>query len=232
MEKFVKKLKKDLKKSPGKAAVLALLSVVALWFWAPLVMQLFGKEAEPVVALTPSRSPANSTTNTIAVPAVIQTPTSWKELAAAIDRDPRMKPAARLTLTRDPFRPIEPEQPKEVAAATKHEPQPAPLDVPPSEVGLVLSGTIVGPHQSIARLNGKSYRRGDWVSAPESKVPLTYRIVDVSGRSVTLALGEKQYELKMARRQSSAAADMSGDLPDTVSSDSPDFDPAILEQLN
>lgn len=48
MNKFVKKLKKDLKKSPGKACVLALLLVVALWFWAPLIMNMFGQEPEPV----------------------------------------------------------------------------------------------------------------------------------------------------------------------------------------
>jgi len=73
---------------------------------------------------------------------------------------------------------------------------------------------------------------GDFVKAPASEIPLSYRIVDVGGRSVTLALRDKQYELKMPGRQTGATANFGDGSQETVSSDSPDFDPSILEQLN
>jgi hypothetical protein len=230
--KFVKKLKKDLKKSPGKAAVLALVSVVAIWFWAPLVTGMFGGTSKPVATPAVSPPPAATTTNAVAGPTPLQPTTDWKRIAEAIDKDPRMKPAAKLVLARDPFCPIEPEHTKEVVEDAKPELQPIALDVAPAEAGLVLSGTIVGSHRSVARLNGKSYSAGDLVKAPAAEVPLSYRIVNIGGRSVTLALGDKQYELKMSRRQLADTADVGDGSQDTVSSDSPDFDPSMLEQLN
>jgi hypothetical protein len=229
--KFIKKLKKELKKSPGKAAVLALLSLVAIWFWAPLVTNLFGGETKSAPVKATAHTPAIATANAVAGPTLIQSPVDWKQISESIDKDPRMKPADRLVLPRDPFRPIEPEQEKEIHVSAKSEPQPVALDIPPAEAGLVLSGTIVGSRRSVARLNGRNYSKGDFVTASGSNMSLSYRVVDVEGRSVTLALGDRQYELKMPRRSDASGIAGSG-LQDNDSSDSPDFDPSFLESLN
>jgi hypothetical protein len=137
-----------------------------------------------------------------------------------------------LVLPRDPFRPIEPKKPAATAGGDLHELKPIVLDVPPSEAGLVLSGTIVGPRRSVARMNGKNYVEGDTVLALTSERPLSYRVVEVAGRSVTLALGDMQYELSMPRRGPDPSASAGTGLSENVSSDSPDFDPSILENLN
>jgi hypothetical protein len=99
------------------------------------------------------------------------------------------------------------------------------LDVAPSDAGLVLTSTIVGPARRVARISGKTYREGDSIPTTLEDKTLEYKVVSIGGKSVTLALGEQQYELKMARDRSGATAALSV----SVSSDSPDFDPAILE---
>ena len=223
--KFVKKLKKELKKSPGKAAVLAALLGVAAWFWAPLMTGMLGGSAPPpsIIATTANAPTPNATITP--TPVATQQQYTWKQIAEAIDQDPRMLPAEPQVLPRDPFRAIAPEKPKEEVVIQAIAP-PVVLDVAPRDAGLVLTSTIVGGRERAARLNGKTYHEGDVIKAWVADKPLEYTLKFIYGRSIVLRLGEKEYELKMLRPQNGgAAASTVG-----VSSDSPDFDPSVLEE--
>ena len=223
--KFVKKLKKDLKKSPGKAAVLAALFAVAVWFWAPLVMGMFGGPAQPT--LTTAGSTADATTTSPiapATPAATAPPTPWKQIAAAIENDPRMMSVERVAAPRDPFQTVEPKIPKQELESKRIESPPMALDVPPADAGLVLNSTIVGNGRGVARVNGKTYRQGDSIRGTFGNKALNYKIIAIGGRNVVLALGEQEYELQMLRSKTGSAT-----ATVDVSSESPDFDPSVLE---
>lgn len=196
---FVKKLRKDLKKSPGKAAVLAVLFLVALWFWAPLLKNLAGGEATtPPPAASTSQVGISTPSSPGTTAPITQPQYTWKQITDAIEADPRMAPTAPATLERDPFHPIEETkpiaEPTEVVAAP-----PVAPDVPPADAGLVLNSTIVGSRRHVARVNGKSYRKGDTIAAAVGDNPLEYQLIAIDPRSVTLALGKRRYELKMRR---------------------------------
>lgn len=223
--KLVKKLQKDLKKSPGKAAVLALLLVVALWFWAPLLTNLFANgNAKPATSASTSNV-ANDSAST-GTPTPTQPLYTWKQIADAIDADSRMKPTEPMALARDPFHRIEKEQPQEEPGEVVALPPEIP-DVSPGDAGLVLNSTILGTRRQVARINGKSYRKGERIVAAMGDQPLEYEVVQIGPRSVALVLGDREYELKM---QKSTAAANSAALSTTGSGDAGDVD-ALLREL-
>lgn len=222
--KLVKKLRKDLKKSPGKAAVLALLLVVALWFWAPLVKNLVAggnaKKAESASTSNVAKDSASTGTSTPA-----QTLYTWKQIADAIDADSRMKPTEPIALARDPFHKIQQEQPQEEPREVVALPPEIP-DVSPGDAGLVLTSTILGKRRQVARINGKSYREGEHIVATMGDQPLEYELVRIGPRSIVLVLGDKEYELKM---QKSTAAATSAASSTIGSGDTTDVDSLLME---
>ncbi len=222
---FVKKLQKDLKKSPGKATVLALLLVVAIWFWSPLVMNLFGGSA---ASLPPASDPtANSSTSVSAIaPRTENVPPrfDWKQIAQAIDGDPRMKSSSPAAWMRDPFRKLEPKK-QETAKTRTVEPPTVVLDISPADAGLVLNSTIVGPARHVARVNGKTYHEGDAITVSVGNRVIDYKLMSVGEKSVVLTLGNREYELIMARTRTRSSATAHVNVP----SDNPDFDASVLE---
>lgn len=225
---FINKLKREVQKSPGKAATLALLLCVALWFWAPLLTGMLGSSSPANVtpSATANQTAASSTPSTAAAAPATTATMPWRELAKTIEHDPLMQPARGSDRPRDVFQPIKPSKPVENEVTQAAQPQPKPeLDVPPQSVGLALTSTIVGPRQHVARLNGTNYRPGDTVEVNSDQGKLSYVLKQVTDRSVTLSLGNKQYELSMPRRAPSA----SGQTANFISSDDPNFDPSILE---
>ena len=226
---FINKLKREVQKSPGKAATLALLLCVALWFWAPLLTGMLGSPSEASVAPTTTTNQTAASTasnNTAAMPPATVAAMPWRELAKTIEHDPLMQPARGNDRPRDVFQPIKPSKPAVDAVTQASQPKPEPeLDVPPQSVGLALSSTIVGPRRNIARINGANYRHGGTVEVKSDQGKLSYVLQQITERSVTLSLGNKQYELNMPRRATAAT----GQTANFISSDDPNFDPSILE---
>ena len=110
LQKLQKKALRELKASPQKAAMLALLAVVAAWFWAPLVFKSNVRvraRATTVAAATPAPAAAANPTPAASPPVSPNKQTSWREIATAIDRDPLMSPAplAGIAEERNPFAP-------------------------------------------------------------------------------------------------------------------------------
>jgi hypothetical protein len=186
-------LTRDIKRSPMKAAVLALLCVVALYFWAPLVFGWFGKEkpkpkATPdaaAIVQQPTQAGPAATTAAASVP--------WHRLVESIQRDPRMQSAVLSPKEVMPFGEIakkpEPEEDAEQAAIDK---TPTELDV--SKLGLKLSSTMLG-RRRVAVINGRPYSEGSQLEVGEEITLLVARVTD---RSVLLEHDGQRFELTMA----------------------------------
>lgn len=181
VERFVRQLRKEIKTNPKRAALLACLCGVGVYFWAPLVAGWLMPDDKNVVAApakksgsaAPAKIPgsqdksANSGTNA----GVVSTP--WKELWAAIQGDNRTKPAIGLAATIDPFRPFP--VPEEVADTDEAGSSPdkttkqadsakaiaaTPTEATPKSLGMKLTGTIIGDRRRAAVIDGRIVPEG------------------------------------------------------------------------
>ena len=147
-----KQIQREIKAHPVKAGVLAVALLVALWFWAPLVIGwVSGPQAKATATSAPVAVGA-------VVPGVVATSVqkpqwnpSWREMSQWVQNENAMRPAAALDKARDPFHTIAP--PPSAAEATK----PVAAKIDPTSLGLELSGTLIGPRQSVAMINGRAY---------------------------------------------------------------------------
>jgi hypothetical protein len=202
--RLVKRLRRDIKSSPRKAAVLALLSVVGLWFWIPLVAKWFGKSdtdtvsAAPIAAKAPAplsvgqpaaNPGANVNSTGAATTSAVGSRRPWQQLLAWIEQDTRMTPAADFGSGRDPFHPIEEKKTKAQPIAVEKP------DLTPADAGLALSSTIVGAGQKTALIGREVYREGEKIAASHGEGE--FRLVEIRPREVVLERSGKLYRLAL-----------------------------------
>ncbi len=205
----VQQLTRELKAHPVKAGLLALLGVVALWFWAPLVVGWFsGDDADqdstsaavvdPLPAtnlvVTPAMNPAGG--NTV----------SWKQLVELAAADPLKQSLAISDLHRDPF------APPPVPSADSNQNAIAGGDRPPFRpfnddarsvfsnnetggeandqqqsvadlLGLTVMGTAIGNNKRSAVIDGRAVQEGEFVESADGKF---YQVVHIAPRKVTV----------------------------------------------
>lgn len=195
MNSIIHKLKRELTRSPKKAAALGLLCLVALYFWLPLAYHLIAGNGDKPhdqksLVLTSSATPAELS----GVPkAAAGSDLTWQQLAKAIESDRLMSPVETFTLTRDPFQPPRTTVAEaDPAAAVKMQPV-----ITPEDVKLVLSSTIVGPRSSIAVINGKTFRQGDLIKAEAENAEVSFRILEIHRRLIVLEREGRKFELKI-----------------------------------
>jgi hypothetical protein len=210
---FTTKLSKELRRSPKKTAVLALMGVVALWFWAPLAWKWFAPQstsaaAAPTPPPTVNGSPvvpafgAATSTTPAAVPAM-----NWKELADLLQHDPLLSSARLHEKIRDPFAvaPGEKEtsdketESKELALAAAV----AVAPLTPEQLGLAVSSAIAGGSASVATINGRACCVGDVIVVPNDHAQYEFTITSIEGGEVTLASSTETYKLAIRRSDSS-----------------------------
>jgi len=188
------RLARDLRRNPKKAVLLVLLAGVAIWFWAPLCVGLFRSDTEgemladavtPTAAVPPA--PAGPVpSNNLAPSAAAQT---WQEVVRWMEQDPRRK-VEEETVERDPF-----------ASPAKSSPPPgegqskavAKLPANPDQLGIKLTGTLVGPQQRLALINGRAYAEGQTVKA---SADATYVVRKVEGKQAVLERDGKPFVVK------------------------------------
>lgn len=204
---FTKKLVKDLGRNPKKTAVLALLCVVAIWFWVPLVWKWVKPSADgPAAAnvVTPA-STAESVVTPEAQPAAesVAKPSAldWRNLTELFQSH-QLAAAAELSAElQDPFARNETEvntasTDDEDEAATST-PTPVLLQTPsPKELGLVLSSTATGGGVRLARINGQLCGVGTVLEIALDGVKLEYEIVEIAADGVMLLSSGKLFELE------------------------------------
>jgi hypothetical protein len=193
---LIRRLKREATRNPKKCGALGLLLAVALWFWAPLVRGWFTKDgpapapqgSPTAVASTPAWTPGLTERHSLTPATKPAGATySWDQVAEWMEKDPLTKAAATLPARRDPFR----ASPDIVAVEAARErqrkkPQHEAPAVTAVELGLKLTGTIVGPKQSVALINGRTYRQGTQIACEKGGSRYSLRLVEVRRKDVVL----------------------------------------------
>jgi len=193
---------RDLRRNPKKAGLLALLAGVAIWFWAPLVAGWFqGEELVNAVGTQPvpdqgATAPAMpEAVKAVEVAKAADAPAqTWQQLVRWMEQDPRRK-ADDIRLERDPFAP----PPKPPARPVSERPKAAvPTPVNPEKMDLKLSGTVVGPEQRVALINGRAYAEGQTVKVSSD---IVFVVRHVEARKVTLERDGKRLVLEAVKQR-------------------------------
>ena len=220
LDKLVKQLRRELLGSPKKAAVMGVLLVVALYFWAPLVMGWCGMNetkptgnakskppvpgpgavaAAPVAPASPS-APASAADAPRAKETVKQHP--WNVLVRWIDEDTRTRPASQVS---EKFNPFQDPTTAELADKPKEQGKAVEEELPIQSLNVVVSGTIVGPKQSVAQINGKTYAVGKSVPVGNKEgKPLRLTLVEVRPKGVVLESSGKRYAVPIQSYEEAA----------------------------
>lgn len=204
--KLTKRLRKELVANPKQAAVLAVVCVVALWFWGPLLLKWFRPKGTEETA-TPDVAATNPE---VAVSAPQERPVSWLEVQARRDADPLARSASRNQAARDPFATL---QTAAVASdegeGSEEETESTPAAVieqlaEPAKVGLVLQSIAYSRSRRFAQISGKTVKEKDeltlgsqveGVSATGPK--LVAKVVSIGRSEVTLEIRGQEVQLKL-----------------------------------
>jgi len=188
-------LRREVKASPKKAALLGLALCVGLYYWVPMLWRLLPGSSPPAVesadgTIDPETLMARLGTTMSALEA--PNPTAelpWQKLAEEIDADPLMVRGAALPETRDPF-----SGPKVIEAVV--DPQAlaaeAASQLAPDEMGLELTSTLIGPRRRLALINGDVYTVGSQINLGNGVV---FVVAEVDADRVVLVRGDRQFAL-------------------------------------
>jgi hypothetical protein len=169
LKRLGKQLRRELKAHPRKAALLALLLAVGVYYWAPVLSGWFSPKTMTTAPQTAQLLPAPPAPNTSSAAHAPVIP--WQDLVAGMKRDPLKAPAANVHTWRDPFRPsarqvaileherqIRESLPKSAAGkgadATAKGIVVPPSELTPNTAGLSLTTTLVSATQRMAMIKG------------------------------------------------------------------------------
>jgi len=213
LDKLAKKLKRDISASPQKAGALALMVLVALYFWAPLVLKYTGGKSKSK-GKKATASQVILTDDPILTKVAVHTASDsvrWDRVRQSIAQDQMMLAVAHRAEWRDPFHrlPVEvkPEEPLKPAEA---DPQPA-QRVEASAVdeaaaqelvaGITVSTLLIGKKDSAVLIRGTVYRVGDTiqVAAEKGEAELELTVVSIDSGGVVLEHGGKKFRIERSR---------------------------------
>jgi hypothetical protein len=187
---LARKLTKELTRNPKKTAVLGLLALVAIWFWAPLAWKWMAPASDPAVVAGESAATSAPVVTPASVPATRPEPIlSWKHLADLVAKEELMASASPQQALKDPFsRPVV--EKKVVAPAeessTSEQPTAPPALPSPEQLGLTLTSTITGGSIRLATINGKLCELGAVLVVPVGNAEYEVTIVDIAPHAVTM----------------------------------------------
>ncbi len=214
----IKQIQREAAANKGKAAVLAVVCLVALYFWVPLVSGWFSGGAvadtgNESLVVTPAAAAAPVPAKTPAAPvaAAAHDEHAWYDLAHWMASDPFMASATLPPGLQDPFRQPAPKaeepDPDELAQATAPEP-PARLDL--EKLGMVLTSTMVGRQRAVIQISGKTLAMPiDANGRPARATTLRYThdgtnyefsVLAVHSGVVILQHESETYDLRMKQR--------------------------------
>jgi len=227
LDKLLKQLRRDATANPKKAALLGLMALVALYFWAPLLVKFASRrgaesaQAEPTsVTPNPTALPINSTlpnstlpSNSTAIAPVTPirrtTKFQWEKVRELIRKDEHMASA-----TLDPawVKPFGAGRAAANAELAQNESQSEPAEDPaakaaamlaslePQDLGITLGGIMIGPRGRLATINGEACREGDVLSIAlknDKSTSLDFKILKITRQSVQLATSGKTFTLEL-----------------------------------
>lgn len=194
---FKKRLLRDLKANPKKGAVLGLLLLVAIYFWAPLLGKLLSPGAGTNVAAAPAAPPSQPVEETPADGAPAARRHNWRQVLAWMEQDPLTKPPQHVAFAAIALGDLSEREPDDADVEESAAAAPIAAPVTPESLGLKLSGTLVGTAQRVAIINGVSYLEGRELRLADDVV---FVLAEVSARKVVLERGEKEFVLELPAR--------------------------------
>jgi len=215
MGKLAKKIQRELIKSPAKSALLGLVFLVALWYWAPILCGWLSgaPKTPPDIRVVKAEAP-ESTDLGLVVDAknVVSRVRDWQTLVKWMDDDRATRPALLPDAQRDPFgRPkasISEKLIEQIQDEIDDQPSTSGGEEPDvSDLKLVLGGTIVGTQFRSATINGSSYQQGDVVRVPvgtdsdatdvATGKAIEFELVAIQPSHVLLKRGGKEHRLQL-----------------------------------
>ncbi len=200
------RLLRELERNKAKSAALAVLCLVAVWFWAPLIKKYTIGDSKAAATATSTAAPTPSTADAAAVP----TPTGetappggkmefdWQTFVAWKEQEIRMAPSPVHELVPDPFLPIPADEP---LAQAGNQPGAAAAALPktPQELGLTLRSTLISSRGSMANINGEHYGIGGEIPAATTGGgdELGFRLVEITRQYVVVDRAGETYRLEL-----------------------------------
>jgi hypothetical protein len=196
--KLSKRLRKELLANPKQAVVLAVVCVIACWFWSPLLLKWFKGKGKSQIARS---NPVTGTENTIAK-AEPQRP--WFDIYAWRQADPLTRPAPLADETRDPFRLPEPV----MAAYEKNDEEQTDQSIAPpvqlEKLNLKLEAIVYSGSRRLAQINGLTVKENDEVpingedeAGEKASAKLVGRVVAIHPTEVVLEVGRQSLRLSL-----------------------------------
>jgi hypothetical protein len=211
LNNLTNQLRRDLTANPKKAAALALMVAVALYFWGPLAWKFIQAKSAK------QNSKANMASLILTDDPVEPSQQAkggsrvrfkWERVRQLIQQDPHMvsakfdatwvdpfgKPAATTT-EGGPTAETSPEEQAAVATA-------AAARIDPQSLGLTLSGIMISQRSKLATINGETCHEGEILSvADKGDKSLTYelRVLRISRQSVQLDFGGQIFSLELSQ---------------------------------
>ena len=158
LDNLSKKIRRELARSPKKSAALAVMTLVAVYFWVPIIGGWLKKEE--TAPTPPPTAPEQSVAATSSQPQQQSTQRyQWHQIEEWMQADPARKPGELLVDSRHPFVDL-------VELARLEEQEHAKTERSQSELAvenlkLTLTNTIVGGRARRATINGILYAEGD-----------------------------------------------------------------------
>lgn len=211
LDKLLKRLKRDAAASPQKAGALGLMVLVALYFWAPLVMKFLPK-GKPKPGAT-AAGPVILGDDPVLIKAAVHpssNSTHWDHVREVVAQDRLMLAAEHHPSWPNPFAPLQ----RDDKSETKSQPKPEAIqpdlktlptaptiepEVARQQLSTVsLSSVLVGKRGVSAVIRGKLYRVGDVLSfGGDNGAPaVEFRITAIDEQGVDLKYTDKSFRLE------------------------------------
>jgi hypothetical protein len=170
---------KEMRRSPRKCVVLAMMIPVALYFWVPLVAKwsrkgnrsvatksappapVGGAATMPALSGAVQASAANTMTDTLKQMQAIAS--RWNLVLERMRHDPRARSIAWNAESRNPFHHASIEIPEVDHQAASGDSEQTVSEFERAVGRLRLEGTIISPQRSIASINGWAFREGETI---------------------------------------------------------------------
>jgi hypothetical protein len=204
LDKIARQIRRDIAASPRKAAVLGLMVLVALYFWAPMIWGWIRP------ANTGSSAVASSSDLILEDEPIDPAKSAkkegrafaWEKVRRKVAADPRMTPAVYDVSWADPFRPPQ----KDAGSQTGVTPETAAAAAPaidPAALGLKLTSVAISAQRRAAVISGEKYREGDLVPSngdrQGSPPGIQFRLTKVGFHEVHLEYQGQTYILELSR---------------------------------
>ncbi len=161
MSSLIQRLQTECKQSPGKAAVLGVLLVVAAWvFWPKSKHEPQPVQAAAAGTVLPTGASASSASAPKEQKPQLALP--WQDWVHKVEQEPWMQPFLEALQNEDAFGPLVKQTSQQVAETQVSEMKSQQAqDEPPPVPSWELTGVSLGPGRSVALIDGRAYLRGD-----------------------------------------------------------------------